>query len=71
MTKKYFIQFAAEIKKQVDLASQFLSKKGVQDVETYDRLLEQAKLAADIVCRVASDNNPNFDETRFLLACGL
>lgn len=32
---------------------------------------EHAASAAEVVCRVASMDNPRFDRARFLAACGL
>ena len=55
MTKKHFIKFAAEIKAYASIAG----------------YKNQAKSMAEMVIRVASADNPNFDKGRFLTACGL
>ena len=62
MTKKHFIGFANNIKRDVDTAN------GSQSVAR-ENLLRVAAEKAQMVCAV--QDNPNFDKGRFLRACGL
>lgn len=63
MTKKHFIALAAEIKRKFSLDRPWL------DVDEACRMA--AIDAADIICKVAYEFNPRFDETRFRRACGV
>ncbi len=56
MTKKHFIAFAKIINQQL----------------VADKLCKpKAQAMADMIIAVASQDNPAFDEKRFLKACGL
>jgi hypothetical protein len=63
MTKKHFIQFAAKIKS----AHVFTHSHSICEAEAKER----AWAMANMVCDVAKQDNPRFDENRFLAACGL
>lgn len=65
MTKKYLIEFARRIKATVDLANSSQSTVARQNILTL------ADSECDLVSKVASQFNSNFDEARFRAACGL
>ena len=60
LSKKHFISFAKAIKNLID-----------ESVYKDNRRFVEANACADIVCKVAGEDNPNFDEARFRKACGL
>lgn len=62
MTKMHFIAFAAEIKRRYGLDQVWES----HSIETRYAALD----AIQLVCNVAHEFNPKFDETRFRRACG-
>jgi hypothetical protein len=55
MTKKHFIQFAEHIKNL--------------PVKSHGR--GERESMANMVCEIASKDNPRFDRARFMVACGL
>ena len=61
ITKKHFDAFAKEIKNQLE--------NGIRGDAIGDK--ETCECMADLVCRIAKQFNPNFDEIRFRKACGL
>lgn len=63
MTKKHFIKLAAEIKSEFQLDCPW---------DTLSPTMKTAALASvAVVCKVAADANPRFDERRFRAACGV
>jgi len=61
MTKKHFIAFAKQIK------GDFEACKPIDYQEARSRAISRA----DLICKIASQFNSNFDEFRFRAACGL
>jgi len=64
MTKKHYIKFAEEIKDKVLCSRQMTGNESCA-------ALNEAEFAASVVCRIASRDNPRFDRSCFMSACGL
>lgn len=65
MTKKHFVALAAEIKTRFNLD---IDRPWSEHPET----IRMAALdAVQVVCNVAYNANPRFDERRFRAACGV
>lgn len=63
MTKQYLEAFAAEIKAKFGLDRPW--------AEVHLNTQSHALSAVAVVCKVANDFNPKFDERRFRAACGV
>lgn len=63
MTKKHLIALAAAIKSEFQLDCPW---------DTLSPTMKTAALASvAVICKVARDSNPRFDEPRFKRACGV
>ena len=59
------------IKTHVEILARII-KDSIDSVDKHDhRALEQSKYIAIALCCELAKTNPQFDETRFLKACGL
>lgn len=64
MTKKHFERFAAILKADIEETARRFPTEA-------QRTRDAAQYAASTFARVAAEDNPRFDSTRFYKACGL
>lgn len=76
MTRKHYIAVAKNIKSEIDAANAILNTESTadHDIEVYERAVGQ-KSAAERIARgfadLAASDNPAFDRSRFMTACGV
>ena len=71
MTKKDYIKFAAMLKERKEIIKEEAGHdKDIMDENISDAHLLEIRITADMVAGIFSDDNPRFNRSRFLTACG-